>query len=63
MPVPPGSMLTMDEVFDSDGKPRIDVLKTHFCQEGRIEEDVGYCNFQIKLFECHNSRTHLHLDF
>ena len=31
----------MKEVFDDRGKPRATVLKNHFVQEGRIQEDVS----------------------
>ena len=39
--MPPTHHLTMSEVFDETEKPRHAVLKSHFVQEGRIEEDVA----------------------
>ena len=41
IPCPPNIRLTAYDVFDSRGKPRIDVLKTHFISEGRVTEDVA----------------------
>ncbi|CAF2696292.1 unnamed protein product [Rotaria sp. Silwood2] len=41
IPSPPNARLTAYDVFDSRGKPRVDVLKTHFISEGRVTEDVA----------------------
>jgi serine/threonine-protein phosphatase 2B catalytic subunit len=41
IPCPPNTRLTAYDVFDSRGKPRVDVLKTHFISEGRVTEDVA----------------------
>jgi serine/threonine-protein phosphatase 2B catalytic subunit len=41
IPSPPSARLTAHDVFDSRGKPRVDVLKTHFISEGRVTEDVA----------------------
>ena len=39
--MPPIERLTVKEVFDSNGKPKADVLKAHFLREGRVEEEVA----------------------
>ncbi|XP_071503678.1 protein phosphatase 3 catalytic subunit alpha-like isoform X4 [Diadema setosum] len=41
VPHPPKHRLTMKEVYDCNGKPRPEVLKQHFLQEGRLEEEVA----------------------
>ncbi|KAL5505419.1 hypothetical protein EMCRGX_G006849 [Ephydatia muelleri] len=33
--------LSMGDVYDEAGRPRMDVLKKHFVQEGRVDEDVA----------------------
>lgn len=38
---PASNRLTMADVYDKTGKPRPDVLKKHFIQEGRVEEEVA----------------------
>jgi serine/threonine-protein phosphatase 2B catalytic subunit len=41
IPCPPSTRLSAYDVFDSRGKPRVDLLKTHFISEGRVTEDVA----------------------
>lgn len=41
MPYPPARKLTIDDVYDSTGKPCPDVLKAHFLQEGRLSDECA----------------------
>jgi hypothetical protein len=41
IPCPPSTRLSAYDVFDSRGKPRVDLLKAHFISEGRVNEDVA----------------------
>lgn len=42
VPFPPSRKLNLSDVFDArTGKPKYDVLKSHFVLEGRIEEEVA----------------------
>lgn len=41
MPLPPSKKLTTAEVYDSKGKPKIDVLKQHFVAEGRLSDECA----------------------
>lgn len=38
VPHPPSKKLDISDVYDSKGKPKPDVLKQHFTQEGRLTE-------------------------
>lgn len=40
MPYPPTTRLTMKELYE-DGKPKVELLKSHLVKEGRLEEDVA----------------------
>jgi len=41
VPYPPTELLTIEQVFDEDGIPKMDVLKAHFCAEGKLTEECA----------------------
>ncbi|CAM4989825.1 unnamed protein product, partial [Rotaria socialis] len=51
IPCPPNTRLTSYDVFDSRGKPRVDILKAHFITEGRVTEDVADVLLDEEEFE------------
>ncbi|XP_042588309.1 serine/threonine-protein phosphatase 2B catalytic subunit gamma isoform-like isoform X2 [Cyprinus carpio] len=40
VPYPPTTRLTMKELYE-DGKPKVELLKSHLVKEGRLEEDAA----------------------
>ena len=41
VPAPASTRLSMDEVYDENGKPQPEVVKAHFIREGRLQESVA----------------------
>lgn len=41
MPHPPSKKLAASDIYDNKGKPKPDVLKQHFTQEGRLTEECA----------------------
>lgn len=40
VPYPPTTRLTLKELYE-DGKPKVEVLKSHLVKEGRLEEEAA----------------------
>lgn len=40
IPPPPTRLMESNEVFDSKGRPQIDVIKPHLIAEGRLTEEA-----------------------
>ena len=41
VPYPPSRRLTVNDVFESRGKPNIEKLKQHFLLEGRVTDEAA----------------------
>ena len=41
VPLPPSKRLEISDIFDANGKPRVNLLKDHLKQEGRLSEECA----------------------